>query len=143
MPAAAVEVGGTAPDRVAAAGPPVGRGPGSGGRSGGAASAPDAGPIGRLRVVPEKQLYRMRTPSTGREIFIEAEPGKVYRDRETGEELEVVGMVVPLAPSPSRLPWAVENLRVCNWCDQLAQKDLNDCPTCGRRMAPLAEQPTG
>jgi hypothetical protein len=31
----------------------------------------------------------------------------------------------------------VENLRFCNWCDQLAQIDLNDCPTCGRRMAPL------
>ncbi|MDQ1493728.1 MAG: hypothetical protein QOG69_211, partial [Actinomycetota bacterium] len=38
---------------------------------------------------------------------------------------------------PSRLPWAVENLRFCNWCDQLAQRDLNDCPTCGRRMAPI------
>ena len=42
--------------------------------------------------------------------------------------------MLPLAPSPSRLPWAVENLRFCPWCDQLAQKDLNDCPTCGRRM---------
>jgi hypothetical protein len=84
------------------------------------------------------QRYRLRTPSTGREIIIEAEPGKVYRDRDTGEELEVVGRVLPLAPSPSRLPWAVENLRVCNWCDQLVQKDLNDCTHCGRRMAPLA-----
>jgi hypothetical protein len=85
-----------------------------------------------------KQRYRMRTPSTGREILLEADPGKVYRDRETGEELEVVGKVIPLAPSPSNLPWAVENLRFCNWCDQLAQKDLNDCPTCGRRMGPVA-----
>ena len=82
--------------------------------------------------------YRLRTPSTGREIVIEAEPGKVYTDRDTGEELEVVGIVLPMAPSPSRLPWAVENLRFCTWCDQLAQRDLNDCPTCGRRMAPLA-----
>ena len=82
--------------------------------------------------------YRLRTPSTGREVIIEAEPGKVYTDRETGEELEVVGIVLPLAPTPSRLPWAVENLRFCTWCDQLAQRDLNDCPTCGRRMAPLA-----
>ena len=81
---------------------------------------------------------RLRTPSTGREIVIEAEPGKLYTDRETGEELEVVGLVLPLAPSASSLPWAVENLRFCNWCDQLAQRDLNDCPTCGRRMAPLA-----
>jgi hypothetical protein len=82
--------------------------------------------------------YRLRTPSTGREIIIDAEPGTVYTDRETGEELEVVGLVLPLAPSASRLPWAVENLRFCTWCDQLAQRDLNDCPTCGRRMAPLA-----
>jgi hypothetical protein len=85
-----------------------------------------------------KQRYRMRTPSTGREILLEAQPGTIYRDRDTGEELDVVGKVLPLAPTPSRLPWAVENLRFCNWCDQLAQKDLNDCPTCGRRMGPVA-----
>jgi hypothetical protein len=45
--------------------------------------------------------------------------------------------VLPLAPSSSKLPWAVETLRFCPWCDQHAQKDLNDCPTCGRRMGPL------
>jgi hypothetical protein len=84
-----------------------------------------------------RQKYRMRTPSTGREILLEAEPGRVYRDRETGEELVPVGKVLPLAPSKSELPWSVENLRFCNWCDQLAHKDLNDCPTCGRRMAAL------
>jgi hypothetical protein len=84
------------------------------------------------------QLYRLRTPSTGREIIIPAEPDRVYRDRDTGEELEVVGKVLPLGPTQSRLPWAVENLRFCSWCDQLAPKDLNDCPHCGRRMAPLA-----
>jgi hypothetical protein len=84
------------------------------------------------------QRYRFRTPSTGREIIMEAEPGRVYVDRETGEELEPLGKVLPLAPSNSALPWAVENLRFCNWCDQLAQRDLNDCPTCGRRMAPIA-----
>ena len=66
-----------------------------------------------------------------------AEPGRVYLDRETGEQLEVVGKVLPLPPSQSSLPWAVETLRFCNWCDQPAQKDLNDCPTCGRRMAAL------
>jgi hypothetical protein len=88
--------------------------------------------------MPGRPRYRLRTPSTGREIVIEAEPGKVYTDRETGEELEVVATVLPLPPSESRLPWAVENLRFCTWCDQLAQRDLNDCPTCGRRMAPLA-----
>ena len=82
--------------------------------------------------------YRMRTPSTGREIIIEAEPDEIYVDRDTGEELEVLGKVIPLPPSTSRLPFAVENLRFCNWCDQMAQIDLNDCPTCGRRMAPLS-----
>ena len=85
-----------------------------------------------------RQRYRLRAPSTGREIVIEAEPGRVYTDRETGEELEIVAVVLPLPPSQSNLPWAVENLRFCTWCDQLAQRDLNDCPTCGRRMAPLA-----
>ena len=84
------------------------------------------------------QLYRFRAPSSGREVLIAAEPGRVYRDRDTGEELEVVGKVIPMAPTGSRLPWAVENLRFGPWCDQLAQKDLNDCPTCGRRMPPLA-----
>jgi hypothetical protein len=84
------------------------------------------------------QLYRFRAPSTGREVLIEAEPGRVYRDRDTGEELEVVGKVIPMAPSRSRLPWAVENLRFCPWCDQLAPMDLNDCPTCGRRLPPLS-----
>jgi hypothetical protein len=79
----------------------------------------------------------MRNPANGREVIIEAEPGQVYVDRDSGESLEVVGKVLPLAPSQSRLPWAVDNLRFCSWCRQLAQKDLNDCPTCHRRMQPL------
>jgi hypothetical protein len=87
--------------------------------------------------VSTRQRYRLRAPSTGREILAEAEPGRTYTDRDTGEPLEVVGKVLPVAPSASRLPWAVENLRFCPWCDQLAQKDLNDCPTCGRRMGPI------
>ena len=87
--------------------------------------------------VSTNQRYRVRSPSSGRETLIEAEPGEVYRDRDSGEQLQVVGKVLPLAPSLSRLPWAVENLRFCPWCHQHAQKDLNDCPTCGRRMGPL------
>ena len=83
------------------------------------------------------QRYRMRVPSSGREIIREAEPGRVYVDKESGETLELLGKVLPLAPSKSRLPWAVENLRFCPWCDQLAQRDLNDCPHCGRRMNPV------
>lgn len=84
-----------------------------------------------------RQLYRLRAPSTGREVLMEAEPETVYVDEESGERLEVVGKVLPLAPSTSSLPWAVETLRFCNWCDQPAQRDLNDCPTCGRRMSAL------
>jgi hypothetical protein len=83
------------------------------------------------------QLYRLRTPSSGREVLVEATPDGIYLDRDSGEAMEVVGKTLPLAPTSSRLPWAVENLRFCPWCDQLAQKDLNDCPTCTRRMGPL------
>ena len=84
-----------------------------------------------------RQIYRMRTPSTGREILLEADEGRAYLDRETGEELEVIGKVLPVPPSKSSLPWSVENLRFCNWCDQMVERDLNDCPTCGRRMVAL------
>jgi hypothetical protein len=90
-----------------------------------------------VRDVSTRQRYRLRNPVTGREILIEAEAGEIYLDRESEEPLEIVGKVLPLAPSASKLPWAVDNLRFCPWCDQLAQKDLNDCPTCGRRMGPL------
>jgi hypothetical protein len=84
-----------------------------------------------------KQRYRMRGQASGREIIVEADPQTVYIDRESGEPMEIVGKILPLAPSASRLPWAVENLRFCPWCEALAQRDLNDCPTCGRRMDPL------
>jgi hypothetical protein len=91
----------------------------------------------KVPLVSTQQRYRLRNPASGREVVIEALPDEIYLDRESGEPLEIVGKLLPLAPSPSRLPWAVENLRFCPWCDQLAQKDLNDCPTCGRRMGPL------
>ena len=84
------------------------------------------------------QRYRLQAPSTGRETIIEAEPDVIYRDDQSGEVLEVVGEVLPLAPSKSGLPWAVENLRFCDSCGAMAQRDLNECPTCGRRMAPIA-----
>jgi hypothetical protein len=84
-----------------------------------------------------RQRYRLRNQSTGREVILEAEPEEIYRDRDTGEELEVLGKVLPLAPSESSLPRAVEYLRFCPWCKQMSQRDLNDCPTCGRRMGPL------
>lgn len=90
-----------------------------------------------------RQRYRLRSPASGRETIIEADPDKIYVDRETGEPMEVVGKLLPLAPTPSRLPWSIENLRFCPWCEQLAQKDLNDCPTCGRRMDPLSSSREG
>ena len=81
-----------------------------------------------------RQSYRLRARSD-REIVRDVEPGKVYVDRESGEEFEVVGKLLPLAPSPSELPWSVENLRLCGCSlEQLAPRDVNDCPHCGRRM---------
>ena len=81
-----------------------------------------------------QQKYRLRARSD-REVLREIEPGTLYVDENTGEEFEVVGKVLPLAPSPSNLPWSVENLRLCGCSlQQLAPKDLNDCPHCGRRM---------
>ncbi len=81
-----------------------------------------------------RQKFRLRARSD-REVIREVEPGKVYVDRETGEEFEIVSKVLPLAPSPSELPWTVDNLRLCGCSlEQLAPKDANDCPHCGRRM---------
>jgi hypothetical protein len=81
-----------------------------------------------------RQKYRLRARSD-RELILEVEPGKVYVDRDSGEEFEVVGKVLPLAPSQSELPWSVEHLRMCGCSlEQLAPKDVNDCPHCGRRM---------
>ena len=85
-----------------------------------------------------QQRYRLRNPASGREIIVKGEPDRIYLDRDSGETMEVVGKLLPLTPSTSKLPWAVENLRFCSWCNQPAQKDLNDCPTCGRRMGPLS-----
>lgn len=84
-----------------------------------------------------KQLYRMRSPASGREAFAYAEPSAVYLDRETGEEMEPVAMVLPLAPSASALPRAPENLRACRRCDQLIGLDVSDCPYCGLRQEAL------
>jgi hypothetical protein len=87
--------------------------------------------------VNSKQLYRMRAPASGREAIAPAEPGQVYVDRETGEEMEPVAMVLPLAPSVSALPRSPENLRSCRRCDQLIGLDVSDCPHCGLRQSAL------
>jgi len=84
--------------------------------------------------VNSKQLYRMRAPASGREALAETEPGSVYVDRETGEEMAPVARVLPLAPSASSLPRTPENLRGCRRCDQLIGLDVSDCPYCGLRQ---------
>jgi hypothetical protein len=83
------------------------------------------------------QRYRMRVPSTGREVIVDAEPDVVYIDRQTGEHLEPIAQLTPVAPTPSELPWALENLRFCPHCDQFSQKDLSVCPVCGGQMDPM------
>jgi hypothetical protein len=84
-----------------------------------------------------KQLYRMRAPASGREALANAEPGEVYLDRETGEEMAPVSAVLPLAPSASSLPRTPDNLRACRRCDQLIGLDVSDCPYCGLRQEAL------
>ena len=84
-----------------------------------------------------RQRYRLRS-GEDREGIREVEPGKEYVDEESGEPFEVVSKVIPLAPSPSELPYAVEHLRLCGCSlEQLVQRDLNDCPHCGRRLPAL------
>ena len=85
----------------------------------------------------DHQLYRMRSKASGREALAYAEPGSVYVDRETGEEMEPVAAVLPLAPSASSLPSSPENLRACRRCDQLIGLDVSDCPYCGLRQEAL------
>lgn len=84
-----------------------------------------------------KQLFRMRSRASGREAIAAAEPGSVYVDRETGEEMHPVAQVLPLAPSVSSLPRSPENLRACRRCDQLIGLDVSDCPYCGLRQEAL------
>ena len=82
----------------------------------------------------DRQLYRMRARASGREALAHAEPGSVYVDRETGEEMEPVTMVLPISPSVSALPRTPENLRECRRCNQLIGLDVSDCPYCGLRQ---------
>ncbi len=63
-----------------------------------------------------------------------AEADGVYIDRESGEELEPVTRVLPLAPSDVALLRTPENLRICDRCDQLIGLDVTDCPYCGLRQ---------
>jgi hypothetical protein len=83
------------------------------------------------------QIYRLRARASGREALVELEPDVVYEDRESGEEMEPVSMVLPLAESDSTLLRTPENLRACRRCDQLIGLDVSDCPYCGLRQEAL------
>ena len=84
-----------------------------------------------------RQIYRLRARASGREALAPAEPDGVYVDRQTGEEMEPVTAVLPLAPSASALLRTPENLRTCRRCVQLIGVDVSDCPYCGLRQPPL------
>jgi hypothetical protein len=96
---------------------------------------------------PER--YRLRAPASGREAVISVDgvqPGSEevgYYDQVTGERMYVVAKLVPDAHSPSTLPRAPENLRICPHCEQLVGRDLSDCAYCGRRLPALGEPPKG
>jgi hypothetical protein len=86
---------------------------------------------------PER--YRLRAPASGREAVISLDgampdPDVGYYDHATGERMEIVSKLVPIASSPSNLPRTPENLRICPHCEELVGKDLSDCPYCRRRM---------
>jgi hypothetical protein len=84
-----------------------------------------------------EQSYRLRAPASGREALAKAKGDRVYVDRESGEEMDIVAATLPLAPSESALVRAPENLRECRRCDQLIGLDVSDCPYCGLRQPAL------
>ena len=84
-----------------------------------------------------QQTYRLRARASGREALAAVSADGVYIDRETGEEMEPVTRVLPLAPSASALLRTPENLRLCPRCDQLIGLDVSDCPYCGLRQPAL------
>ena len=84
----------------------------------------------------EPQTYRLRAPASGREAIVAPESGHTYRDRDTGEVMEPVSMILPLAGSTSALLRSPENLSICDRCDQLIGIDETDCPYCGKRQQP-------
>lgn len=50
------------------------------------------------------QPHRLRNGHSGREVVLAGQADLVYVDGETGEPLEVIGKLLPLTPSSSRLP---------------------------------------
>jgi hypothetical protein len=88
--------------------------------------------------VSDAQRFRLRAPASGREAVAAIEPEAVYVDRESGEELLPVTMVLPEAGGESSLLRSPENLRACRRCDQLIGLDVSDCPYCGLRQDALS-----
>jgi len=76
-------------------------------------------------------IYRLRAAASGREAIAPVREGVVYRDAETGEELEPVAAVLPVTREGSGLPRTPANLRVCRRCEQLTPRDLDTCEFCG------------
>jgi hypothetical protein len=94
--------------------------------------------------MPGPQRYRLRAPASGREVVLALDEDgqsqeRAYYDRVTGERLEVVSKLVPLASSPSNLPRSAETVRICPHCGELVEVDLSDCPYCRRRMPALGD----
>ena len=58
-----------------------------------------------------RQIYRLRARASGREAIAPAEPGGVYIDRETGEEMEPV--TARAAARPVGLGAAAHARRTC------------------------------
>jgi hypothetical protein len=76
-------------------------------------------------------IYRLRAAASGREAIAPVREGVVYRDAETGEELEPVAVVLQGGGDGSSLPRTPANLRVCRRCEQLTPRDLATCEFCG------------
>ena len=98
--------------------------------------------------MPGPQRYRLRAPASGREVVLALDNPQdgyeqAYYDRVTGERLEVVSKLVPLASSPSNLPRTAETVRICPHCQELVELDLSDCPYCHRRMPPVGNGRSG
>ncbi len=79
----------------------------------------------------DQSVYRLRAPASGRESIASVSEGVVYRDSETGEELEPVARLLTSGASASRLPRTPVNLRICRRCEQLTARDLAECEFCG------------
>ena len=57
-------------------------------------------PLARVRGVSTSSATACARPPRAARSCSRPSPAEIYRDRDTGEQLEVVGKVLPLAPSP-------------------------------------------